>query len=115
MKHGIKYLCCHKPEFLTKAGYRLVPKHCESNLEVHAQWISNIDNFGNSHFPRFHIIHKDHLDGWFIHYDYFKDGEHRSIDYKCPELKQEIKRLNILYAQSITICPQTLVEQNTKS
>ena len=97
MEFGIVLNTCHKRNFLIEAGYRQVPNHCEAHIKYDEQWISNVDNFGTSHFPRFHIIKVGKQ--WFIHRDYYNNGDnHRTTIKKCPETLKEIKRLNKLYA-----------------
>lgn len=97
MEFGVPLLLGNKKEYLEVAGYKQIPNHCEAKLEVDEQWISNVDNFGNSHFPRFHIIRmgKD----WFIHRDFHSTQEgHKTSTKKSPETLLEIKRLKRIYA-----------------
>ena len=82
-----------KEEILIRAGYRKVPNHSYSNLQVDEQWISNCDGL-KSRMPRFHII----KDGkkWFLHYDYMR-GEQEVCVLRGYLIKQEAKRLQYVW------------------
>lgn len=89
---------------LEEMGYKKVPNHFESDLQVDEQWITNTDKFGNSHFPRFHII-KDKGRS-FIHYDFIQGEKHITIVVWCKQIKEEIKRLKYyaIYQNNNLVC-----------
>lgn len=79
-------------EWLLKTGgYKQVPTHCESSLEVDEEWITNVNIIGRTLFPRFHILKVGRA--WYIHFDYFLGTQKRTKVDKCPEILEEIERL----------------------
>ena len=84
-----------KSHILSAGGYKQMPNHVDSKLQVDEQWISNT-TFSGSHFPRFHFIRDGAI--WYVHYDKYKYNHNKIITDKNI-IKPEITRLMFIERQ----------------
>lgn len=77
-----------KEKHILNAGYKVQVPHTYSRLRVIKQFVSSYN------LPRFHILQVAKGE-YYIHYDFLKNGEHKTKTSLCEETYQEIKRLKI--------------------
>lgn len=78
---------------LERLGYRKMPTHAYSNMEVDAEWVQGLDILGNPSFPRYHIIKKD--DKTYLHCDW--DREHSRVISEGDIIKRELWRIQNIF------------------
>ena len=87
MNYGIRIYITQS--HILNAGYLPQISHSYSRIQL-KQFVSSY------RLPRFHIIQVKKGE-WYVHWDYKKNGEHRTKTNLCEETRAELKKLNVLW------------------